>query len=122
MKIFKIRNKVTGLYSTGGCSPRWTKKGKIWTTIGHLKSHIRQLVGRKWSLPLKDIANWELVELEVIEQENSVTPVQDMVNGFVAEQKAKEDKWELDRQRRNDLKQKALSKLTDAERRALNIS
>lgn len=28
MKIYKIRNKNTGLYSSGGSCPRWTKKGK----------------------------------------------------------------------------------------------
>lgn len=37
--IYKIRNKE-GLYSTGGTSPRWTKKGKSWSQLNHVRSHI----------------------------------------------------------------------------------
>ena len=28
--MFKIRDRETGLYSTGGYHPRWTKAGKVW--------------------------------------------------------------------------------------------
>lgn len=30
MKIFKIRNKETKLFSTGGRYAKWKEKGKIW--------------------------------------------------------------------------------------------
>lgn len=41
-KLYRIRN-TEGLYSTGGSSPKFTKRGKIWTNIGHVKSHIHML-------------------------------------------------------------------------------
>jgi hypothetical protein len=38
--VYKIRQKSTGLYSSGGTRPTFTKKGKIWRNLGHLKNHL----------------------------------------------------------------------------------
>ena len=38
---WKIRKRGTGLFSTGGASPRFTKAGKIWATRGHIMAHLR---------------------------------------------------------------------------------
>lgn len=38
-KVYKIRN-ADGLFSTGGSSPRWDKKGKTWSGLGPLKLHL----------------------------------------------------------------------------------
>lgn len=38
MKIYKIVNKE-GLFSNGKSEPQFTKKGKTWKEIGHLKNH-----------------------------------------------------------------------------------
>ena len=54
--IFKIRNNVTGLYSCGGTWPHFNKKGKAWTTIGHVKAHLSQFE----AIP----DTWEIVEIE----------------------------------------------------------
>jgi hypothetical protein len=45
-KLFKIRNKETGEFSKGGTSGWniWTKGGKTWTNIGHVKSHLNQFL------------------------------------------------------------------------------
>lgn len=40
--IYKLRN-AAGEYSKGGSSPRFSKKGKIWSGIGPLKLHFNQL-------------------------------------------------------------------------------
>lgn len=45
--LYKIRNKKTGLFSTGGVAPRWTKLGKTWNSIGTFKSHLT-LVGDRY--------------------------------------------------------------------------
>ena len=37
MRKFKILDTVTGLYSTGGCKPDWTKEGKAWNSMGQVK-------------------------------------------------------------------------------------
>jgi len=39
-KIYRIRRKSDGLYSTGGQYIYWTKKGKTWNSIGAVSSHI----------------------------------------------------------------------------------
>jgi len=34
--VFKIKDLTTGLYSTGGSRPKWTKLGKTWNTRGQV--------------------------------------------------------------------------------------
>jgi hypothetical protein len=34
--VFKIKDTTTGLYSTGGSHPKWTKLGKSWNTRGQV--------------------------------------------------------------------------------------
>lgn len=38
--FYKIRDKDTGLFSTGGYYPSWTKTGKSWKRLNHLKCHL----------------------------------------------------------------------------------
>jgi len=40
MKAFKIRRKADGLYSTGGSTPSWNKRGKTWYAVSHVKNHL----------------------------------------------------------------------------------
>ena len=48
-RTYKIKHKITGQYSTGGDGSNskkntsgWSKKGKVWSCISHLKSHLSQ--------------------------------------------------------------------------------
>ena len=67
MKSYKIRSKTTGLYSTGGMSPRFNKVGKTWSHIGHVKNHLVQFH------KIKD--QWYLGDIEVIEAEFKIREV-----------------------------------------------
>lgn len=64
-KLYRIRRKSDGLFSTGGSRPLWTKNGKLWRAPA-LKLHIRMLEqyhridGWKW--PYREC---ELVEYEM---------------------------------------------------------
>ena len=40
MKVYKIRHKKTGLFSTGGRYAEWKKKGKIWNSKGDAQKAI----------------------------------------------------------------------------------
>lgn len=40
MKIYKIRDNVTGKFSSGGQHPYWVTKGKEWRDMGHVKAHL----------------------------------------------------------------------------------
>ncbi len=48
MKVYKIMDKDTGLYSTGGIDPKWTKQGKTWNGMNHVKNHLRQFCEESW--------------------------------------------------------------------------
>lgn len=61
---YKIRDTETGLFSCGGAhqlddswQAGWTRKGKIWHSIGALKNHLKQYK----KIPLW----WEVVQYEV---------------------------------------------------------
>lgn len=41
--FYKIQNPKTGLFSTGGNEPTWSKVGKTWASKAHLNSHITGL-------------------------------------------------------------------------------
>ena len=41
--FYKIQSKKTGLFSTGGQDPKWSKIGKVWPIKGHLSSHFTGL-------------------------------------------------------------------------------
>ena len=61
--FYKIRNKKSELFSTGGQSPKWNKNGKVWKTIGHLKAHLGQDVFRRNSF----YEEAEVVKYSVVE-------------------------------------------------------
>lgn len=41
MKIYKIKNKKSDSYSTGGKYPLWTRNGKTWLSESALKRHLK---------------------------------------------------------------------------------
>jgi hypothetical protein len=59
MKVYKVRDKQTGLFSTGGCYPKFTKKGKTWKALNHVRTHLT-LYRTCHKVP----ASWEIVEYE----------------------------------------------------------
>ena len=63
--IFKIRDRSTGLFSTGGTNPTWSHKGKTWLTKGNLMNHLTQHVD--WHSEENTIPKeWEVVEIEAL--------------------------------------------------------
>lgn len=75
MKVFRIRDK-NGLYSTGGQSPDFTKGGKTWSNLGHVKSHLRQFIG---SSNLEIYADAEIVCVEYTEKDVEVLDALDFL-------------------------------------------
>lgn len=71
--VFKIRSKTTGLFSTGGGTPGWSKKGKTWNMRGHVSSHLAGLYsgGKK----IYDVHQAEVVECVIREENVGVVPV-----------------------------------------------
>jgi len=76
MTIYKIRHIESGLYSTGGVSPKWTKAGKTWNNIGHLKSHLRtyitaNIAGRVSSREVirEMFYGWAIIPIKMVSEE-----------------------------------------------------
>jgi hypothetical protein len=81
MKIYKIRNKKTGLFSMGGGqtpyhSRLWSKQGKSWNTLNHVKLHLKgiwNIPGCKPQFPMDD---WQIVEFTITE--SNVSTISDL--------------------------------------------
>lgn len=95
--VYRLRSKVTGLYSRGGTSPIFDKKGKIWRNIGHVKNHLNQL--NAYHRDRYKQLDVELQELEFSVSENciSTTSYEDFC-AIIAQNKLEK---QADRQRRH---------------------
>jgi hypothetical protein len=108
-KVYKIRSKKTGLFSTGGSSPRWSKKGKIWAGSGPLNNHlnvIKEYGG--YGKIVYDREEAELVEYELIEQEISSTALAEHIKGVEDRIQQREDqrnKWQEENEKKQRRKQ-----------------
>lgn len=120
MKVYKIRHKITGLYSKGGSSPMWSKKGKTWSGLGPLKLHIAGVVDSRY-YHMSDMVNWEIIEIEVSETLTPIGTAAEIALEREKKNKDKEQQWARERAERELQKIKALSKLTPEERKALNL-
>ncbi len=79
MIIYKIRS-TNGEFSTGGTHPSFSKRGKVWTNIGHVKNHINQLdasVQKMYRDNEVEIVAYELVEtiLDVVSFDDLLTEI-----------------------------------------------
>lgn len=104
---YKIRHKSSGRFSSGGTSPSFTKNGKTWRTLGHLKQHLK-IVGRN-----RAYAECELVVLtrEVVETEE-IQSLEDFIDSLSAvEKKRREEERKRTETREKNERRKAYEKL-----------
>lgn len=110
-EVFKIRHKETGLFSRGGTDSKniWTKEGKSWSNIGHLKNHLNQYINVMNRSVFKDnpYENAEIVKVETNYDMCFKTDVMDMMNTLIDKKvKAEEEyqnklkKWREERERK----------------------
>ena len=64
MKAFKIQRTIDGMFSASGTSPRFTKRGKVWSALSHVTSHLRYV-------KQSDMHDLILVEYEINEDGTS---------------------------------------------------
>jgi hypothetical protein len=65
MIVFKLQDRITGLFSSGSSVPMFSKKGKVWKQRGHLINHLRLWEScRKCKCP----DSWAIIEYELIEK------------------------------------------------------
>ena len=73
---YKIINNE-GLFSTGGYSPHFSKKGKIWKKISHLKAHLNQ--GRVKMYYSEADCKIIKYDMQIQEDENFCISLKDMI-------------------------------------------
>jgi hypothetical protein len=107
--FYRIRKKgTTDLFSTGGQEPYWSKVGKTWTKLAHLKCHLQQVepMGRRTSgayryrhsgMEKADYTQAEVVTCKVVTVE--VQDASSFIQGAKDRKAAREQKREETRQR-----------------------
>lgn len=88
IKMYKIRDKNTGLFSKGSSYIGFSKAGKVWNGMGPLKNHINALSGSGQ----RAYANAEIVEMEM-----SVVDIIDMQK-FIEDMKVAHDERDAKRE------------------------
>lgn len=70
--IYMIHHKRLGLYKTGGTPSNWTRKGKVWNSIGALKNHLNLHKDNDGKFPdylIEDMKEWEVIAIAVTQTE-----------------------------------------------------
>jgi hypothetical protein len=81
--IYKIQHTPSGRFSTGGQSPRWSTKGKVWVSKAALSSHLTLVDPSEY----KDCV---VLEFEVTHTQTSTTPVSTLLQAKQDARKKKE--------------------------------
>jgi hypothetical protein len=96
--VYKIRDKTTGLFSTGGTVPGWHARGKSWSGLGPLKVHLSQYLSvnsfRNAVIP----DNWEIVVFVLAE--GATMPAKDHEAALLEARRKKEERYQRAKSRR----------------------
>ena len=102
--IYKIRSTATGLYSVGGYTPKFNKKGKVWKELSHLHSHLAQLDANGRAMYKRNAV--EIVTFEIQEVQKASVSYEDKMNEIKQRQ---DEKQELIRLKTVEANKQALS-------------
>lgn len=107
-ELYKIRSTVTGLYSTGGNVPRFTKVGKLWRAKNHLTCHLNQLDSQGKRIYKQNAA--EIVTIEIKEVVTSTESVDDYIQKREQQRQEHEERMRLSREEQDKKKRLSLFK------------
>jgi hypothetical protein len=71
---YKLRDRQNGLFREGGYWGKWTRRGKEWATIGHLKQALNHVPADKI-----DWDNWEVVQYDYEPVETGSKPLKEFL-------------------------------------------
>ena len=108
--VYKIRRRTDGLFSMGGSTPSFNKKGKIWKQRGHLTSHINQLWNSGLSYSSSNNTGHVYKDCEIVPYEIVETPVEgtQTIMGYIADRKAEKHDQAIKAKLKYELNQKEL--------------
>jgi hypothetical protein len=70
VRVYKIVNTKTGLFSSGSTCPSWDESGKVWRKRAHVVSHLATIMRENFrDLRPEDAlpGSWKVVEYDIIE-------------------------------------------------------
>ena len=105
MNVYKIRF-PDGTFSTGGSSPKRSKKGKTWNSLGNIKSHLRLL----WKQSCYQDA--EIIVFEVTEVDTGTISISDVMTDM--KKAADKRKAEQEIRRAKNQRERAEQMIRDA--------
>lgn len=87
ISVYKVRDKETGLFSSGGMNPKFKKGGHTWANLAHVRAHImgiRQaqqyvVTTNQKSNPLINMRNWEIVEFKFCKIVENTIPIEQII-------------------------------------------
>lgn len=110
--FYKIRNPETGLFSSGGSMPNWTKRGKVWRGVGPLKNHLNLIMNRAYygrrNRAVYD--GCELVTVQVTTEEVSAERLSDFLDERDAQIAAQERERQEASKRMKERRERAMLK------------
>lgn len=80
-RVFKIVRLSDGKFSNGGSRPSFTKAGKSWADVGHLKNHLNLFKYDNWDV----YKGCELVSYEMVANEAESLNLDDYFTNFKEE-------------------------------------
>lgn len=117
-KVFKIRHRETGLFSKGGSSDWkiWTKEGKSWSNVGHVKNHLHMFLdydgNKRDGFPYD---NAELIEVEINYDVCFKTDLEELVSTMSEDRAKQEEKYRL--QHEKWIKEQELKQLEELKKK-----
>jgi hypothetical protein len=95
--MYKIKSQKTGLFSTGGEIPKWSKNGKVWQRKGDLSSHFTQLFDKEIYVQYDAIViEYEFAVVGISEIHKWVEAAENRVLEREEESKARTVAWHKD--------------------------
>lgn len=88
-EFYMIRRKSDGFFSKGGARPTFSKRGKKWNTIGHIKNHLSLFIGYKYD-GTGVYEDCELVVFKMVVNEDRTESLGDLIQTYWQEKKDRE--------------------------------
>lgn len=81
-KVYKIRNKKTGLYSNGRSYVSWSKDGKEWKTLAPVSNHLASYTknGKYGNAYWNDKGGTPIEDVEIVQFTRSVSTIESKVD------------------------------------------
>jgi hypothetical protein len=105
--FYKIMNLDTGEFASRGSTPTWSKTGKVWRTLAHLRAHLSRVRHSRYGFGDHIYASGRAVIVEFEAKATNTTPVLDELEAIHKRREDEKRRREEARQREKEQREKA---------------